>query len=295
MPSIDPHKEEPFYGFLIGDDGMDYVAQAALSNPPAKGITLVGNRWSLIYHNTLKFLLCAFAVMDYRCADPNFSFYLAIAEEFGTSDTYLVHYLYDLLLKSRVRFLYQTKHINGVDTDTEGHPICIRPFTALAWLADVLLKMEYFVEDEQETPGDATILAFEFGSTTSSFFVHRTCCKLTSSMKHRPSSNEVVSASSPTTARLHGTIVLAKNITKTLVELNLFDGFKDVLTCLDMGNINGQVLVKKVAKAMIDADLVEVTARVNDILYRRMTDMSRSQAMKLTERMNEVQRPRADV
>ncbi|KAI1739163.1 hypothetical protein F4680DRAFT_449268 [Xylaria scruposa] len=87
---------------------------------------------------------------------------------------------------------------------------------------------------------------------------------------------------------------LAKDVAKTMVQLDLLRDFTDVTTLLDTETIRNARLVKKIARAMIDKDLLKVVPDLTTIIDKRTTHVIRNRLSHILDNVNQMSRPRAD-
>ncbi|KAI0187045.1 hypothetical protein EV127DRAFT_410608 [Xylaria flabelliformis] len=239
---------EPLDGFLFCDEEFDPFAERLLirhlDNVPAHP----DEKLNLTYYNALLLMVSAFSAKELLNArkGPNINFFRAVSYQLGSTDTNAVRYLFKRFLNGRETFYAKN----------------VQKKCAVDALLLVQDEMKYGEPVHQDSH------ALECPNILS---IHKIFCRVFNNLKKR------LWASEARAAARNQTIRLAKDVAKTMIQVDLLRDFTDITTVLDTETIRNARLVKKVAKAMIDKSLLRVVPDLVKILGDKTTHTIQSQ------------------
>ncbi|TRX89647.1 hypothetical protein FHL15_009397 [Xylaria flabelliformis] len=120
-------------------------------------------------------------------------------------------------------------------------------------------------------------------------FIHKIFCRVFNNLKKR------LWASEARTAARDQTLQLAKDVAKTMVQVDLLRDFTDITTLLDTERMRHALLVKRIANAMIDKNLLRVVPDLFRILDHKTNHTIRNQLSLIRSNISQMSRPRADI
>lgn len=316
------HQWEAFDGFQIGWDRIDPIAEKLLLTPVPgiqpylhgeSYVIILQPSWILIhtapttnsnsrntannfhccrpiqYYNALKIMVAAFGAKDIRKPGFNFDFFATISREIGIEDTLAVSYLYELLIERRHMFHVHYTVTNRMSASAGRLGTSVRPYTALATVADELLILESVISDGEPGPSDSEALA-----APGEYFAHTMVSKISEEMNKRILLKDALSEARLVAAR-EEMVFVAKSVAKTMIEMDMLKNFTNIKTILNTEEINGERLVKTVANAMVDADLLVVVPDLVKFLMQKLTKNVHHRIKEIAACINQVQKPRADI
>ncbi|KAH8159435.1 hypothetical protein CIB48_g8801 [Xylaria polymorpha] len=259
------HQWEAFDGFQIGWDRIDPIAEKLLLTPVPGIQPYLHGESPIQYYNALKIMVAAFGAKDIRKPGFNFDFFATISREIGIEDTLAVSYLYELLIERRHMFHVHYTVTNRMSASAGRLGTSVRPYTALATVADELLILESVISDGEPGPSDSEALA-----APGEYFAHTMVSKISEEMNKRILLKDALSEARLVAAR-EEMVFVAKSVAKTMIEMDMLKNFTNIKTILNTEEINGERLVKTVANAMVDADLLVVVPDLVKFLMQKLT------------------------
>ncbi|KAI0436991.1 hypothetical protein F4803DRAFT_571405 [Xylaria telfairii] len=272
------HQWDVFDGFQIEWEEDPITEQFLLT--PVPGIQpYFHDEPNIKYFNALRLMVAAFGAKDIREPGFNFPFFATISHEIGSMDTLSITYVYESLIERRHMFnthygFELTRAIRRGSSIT-----AIMPYTALASMADELLLVEYELGEVDPELGDDKAL-----NGPGKYFAHKMASKICNGVNKRLL-KDVLSEARVVAAR-EEMLFVAKSVAKTMIEMDILNNFTNIKTCLSTEDINGERLVKTVAKAMVDADLLAVVPDLVKFLMQKITRTVHLRINEITDRIN---------